>query len=125
LDSSGNNFVFEEDCQGSIRVSDEVVTIIAGLAASEVEGVAGMSGGITGGLAEKLGRKNLSKGIKAEVSEKEAIIDISVIVDYGAHIHEVARKIQNSVKGAVEKMTGLKVMQVNINVQGVSFSQEQ
>ncbi len=125
MGNNGADIVFEGNCQGSIRVSDEVVTIIAGLAASEIEGVAGMSGGITGGLAEKLGRKNLSKGIKAEVGEKEAAIDISVIVDYGAHIHEVARKIQNSVKDTVEKMTGLKVTQVNINVQGVSFSQEQ
>lgn len=121
----GNDLVIGDDYQGSIRISEEVVTIIAGLAASEVKGVAGMSGGITGGLAEKLGRKNLSKGVKAEVGEKEAVIDIFVIMDYGAHIHEVAKGIQNNVKSAVETMTGLKVTQVNINVQGVYFTQDQ
>ncbi|MCL6560102.1 MAG: Asp23/Gls24 family envelope stress response protein [Firmicutes bacterium] len=124
MENKEDSFVFKDDGQGSIKISDDVVNIIAGLAATEVPGVAGMSGGIAGGIAEKLGRKNLSKGVKAEVGEKEAAIDISVIVDYGAQIHEVASQIQSSVIKAVESMTGLKVLEVNVNVQGVSFGSE-
>lgn len=121
MENKDNQLIINGDGQGTIRISDDVVKIIAGLAATEVSGVSGMSGGIAGGIAEKLGRKNLSKGVKAEVGEKEAAIDISVIVDYGAHIQEVASQIQTNVKNAVESMTGLKVLEVNINVQGVSF----
>ena len=83
-----------------------------------------MSGGIAGGIAERLGRKNLSKGVKADVGEKEAVIDLSIIVDYGARIQEVAGKVQSNVKAAVENMTGLRVLQVNVNVQGVSFGSD-
>lgn len=110
--------------QGTIKISEEVVTTIAGLAAVEVAGVAGMSGGIAGDLVEKLGRKNLSKGIKAEVSENEATIDINAIVDYGVNIHEVALELQNSVKNAIENMTGLDVVNVNVNIQGLFFGPE-
>ena len=98
-----------------------VVAIIAGLAATEVEGVAGMSGGIAGGIAEMLGRKNLSKGVKVEVGEKEAAADIFVIVTYNVRIPDVALKIQENVKKAIETMTGLKVVEINVHVQGVAF----
>ena len=124
MEKKDNEFIVKGGEQGTIKISEEVVSIIAGMAASEVAGVAGMSGGLAGGLAEKLGRKNLSKGVKAEVGEKEATIDIFVIVDYGAHIQEVAHQVQTSVRNAVESMTGLKVLQVNVNVQGVSFGPE-
>jgi uncharacterized alkaline shock family protein YloU len=110
--------------QGTIKISEEVVATIAGLAAAEVAGIAGMSGGIAGDLVEKFGRKNLAKGIKVEVGEKEANIDINVIVDYGVDIHEVAIQLQNSVRNAVEKMTGLEVVNVNVHIQGLSFSTE-
>ena len=109
---------------GVIKIADEVVRIIAGLAASDVSGVAGMSGGIVGGIAEKLGRKNLSKGVKVEVGEKEAAIDIYIIVEFGKKISEVASEVQLKVKDAVQNMTGLKVKEVNINVQGVAFGSE-
>ncbi len=111
----------EQTGLGSIKIADEVVRIIAGQAASEVPGVAGMSGGIAGGLAERLGRKNLSKGIKVEVGEKETAVDIFMIVEYGKRIPEVAYQIQQKVKSAVEEMTGLSVKEVTINVQGVSL----
>ena len=111
----------EQTGLGSIRIADEVVKIIAGLAATEVPGVAGMSGGIAGGIAEMLGRKNLSKGVKVDVGEKEAAVDIFVIVDYSARIPEVASQIQQKVKKAVQEMTGLNVVEVSVNVQGVSF----
>lgn len=106
---------------GSVRISDEVVEVIAGLAATEIEGVAGMSGGIAGGIAEALGRKNLSRGIKVEVGDEEASIDIYIIVDFGVRIPDVAWEVQENVKSAVERMTGLKVSKVNIHVQGVLF----
>lgn len=106
---------------GLIKIADEVVAIIAGLAATEVEGVAGMSGGVSAGIAEMLGRKNLSKGVKVEVGEKEAAIDLYVIVEFGAKIPDVAQLIQQKVKDAIENMTGLKVVEINIHVQGVAF----
>jgi uncharacterized alkaline shock family protein YloU len=109
---------------GSIRIADEVVGIIAGLAATEVEGVAGMSGGLVGGIAEMLGKKNLSKGVKVEVGEREAAVDLFIIAEYGVRIPDVALKIQENVKQAIESMTGLEVVEVNIHIQGVGFAQE-
>jgi uncharacterized alkaline shock family protein YloU len=110
--------------QGVIKISEEVVATIAGLAAAEVAGIAGMSGGIAGDLVEKLGRKSPSKGIKVDVGENEANIDLNVIVDYGVNIHEVAVQLQNSVRNAVENMTGLDVVNVNVHIQGLSFKSE-
>lgn len=110
--------------QGQIKIADEVVGIIAGIAATEVKGVAGMSGGIAGGIAQILGRKNLSKGVKVEVGDREAAIDLYIIVEYGAKIPEVAWEVQESVKNAVETMTGLNVVEVNINIQGVNTEKE-
>lgn len=107
-----------------VKIADEVVAIVAGIAASDVPGVAGMSGGFAGGIAEILGKKNLSKGVKVEVGEKETSIDINIIVEYGVRIPDVSWEIQNRVKKAVETMTGLKVLQVNINVQGVNIEKD-
>lgn len=112
------------DDYGSVKISEEVVAIIAGIAATDVPEVAGMSGGIVGGIAEILGRKNLSKGVKVEVGEKEAAIDLYIIVEFGARIPEVAWNVQEKVKTAVQTMTGLNVVEVNIHVQGVNFDKE-
>ncbi len=109
---------------GAIRIADEVVSIIAGLAATEIEGVASMSGGIVGGIAEALGRKNLSKGVKVDVGEQEAAVDLYLIVSYGSRIPDVAWAVQENVKRAIETMTGLSVVNVNVHVQGVSFPQQ-
>jgi len=117
-----DNYISED--VGSIKISEEVVAIIAGIAATEVAGVAGMSGGIAGGIAEILGRKNLSKGVKVEVGEKEALIDLYIIVEYGYRIPEIAWEIQEKVKKSVEAMTGLKVIEVNIHVQGVNIEKD-
>lgn len=114
----------EQTGLGSIRIADEVVKIIAGLAATEVPGVVGMSSGVVGGIAEMLGRKNMSKGVKVEVGEKEAAVDMYVVMEYGTRIPDVAAKIQENVKKAIENMTGLSVVEVNVNVQGVAFSHE-
>jgi len=109
-----------------IRIADDVVAVIAGVAVSEVSGVAGMAGGFAGGISEVLsGKKNLAKGIKVEVGEKETKIDVNIIVEYGARIPDVAFEIQNRVKKAVEAMTGLKVLEVNVHVQGVSTEVEE
>jgi len=116
--NSGNND------HGSVRISNDVVAIIAGVAATEIEGVAGMSGGITGGIVEMLGMKNLSKGVKVEVGDKEAAIDIFIIVEYGSNISELGQKVQENVKKSVETMTGLEVVEVNVNIQGVNISKE-
>lgn len=107
---------------GSIRIADEVVEVIAGIATSEVEGVVGMTGGIVGDLAHMLGRnKNLSKGVKVEVGEHEVAVDLYIVVEFGVSIPEVALKVQDSVKEAIESMTGLKVVEANVHVQGVNF----
>ncbi|HBW37506.1 Asp23/Gls24 family envelope stress response protein [Desulfosporosinus sp. BICA1-9] len=107
---------------GSIRIADEVVEVIAGLAASEVEGVVGMSGGLVGDLAHMLGRnKNLTKGVKVEVGEHEVAVDLYIVVEYGVSIPDVALSVQESVKEAIESMTGLKVVEANVHIQGVNF----
>ncbi len=104
-----------------IKISDDVVAVIAGVAVSEVSGVAGMAGGFAGGISEVLsGKKNLAKGIKVEISDNEAKIDVNIIVEYGSRIPDVAFEIQNRVKKAVENMTGLIVEEVNVHVQGVN-----
>lgn len=110
---------------GVVKISEEVVKTIAGIAAVDIPGVAGMSGGLTGGFAELLGRKNLTKGIKVAVGEKEAAIDIFVVLEFGVRVPEVASNMQNKVKNSVETMTGLKVVEVNIHVQGVIFPSDQ
>lgn len=91
---------------GTIRIAEDVVSIIAGLAAIEIPGVANMSGGFAGGLAEALGMKNLSKGVKVDMGEREVSIDLYIIVEYGVRIPEVAWNIQEKVKKTVENMTG-------------------
>ena len=117
--------VKSDSALGAIRIADEVVSIIAGLAATEIEGIAGMSGGLVGGIAEMLGRKNFSKGVKVEVGEREAAIDLYIIVKYGVRIPDVALAAQENIKRAIETMTGLSVVEVNIHVQGVSFPEDE
>lgn len=111
----------EEKKIGKIKIADEVVATIAGLATIEVPGIAGMSGGLTEGFTEMLGRKNLSKGVKVQVGEHEAVIELNVIVLYGTKINEICREAQEKVAYQVNLMTGLKVLEVNVNVQGVLF----
>lgn len=111
---------------GTTQIANDVIAVIAGLAATEVRGVSDMSGGLAGGIAERLGRKNLSKGVKVEVSpdERQCTIDLSIIAEYGYRIPEVASDIQESVKHAIEGMTGLEVTAVNVNVLGIAFKEE-
>lgn len=104
-----------------IQISDDVVAVIAGVAVSEVPGVAGMAGGFAGGITEVFsGKKNLAKGIKVDITDGIVKIDVNIIVEYGSRIPDIAFEIQNRVKKAVEGMTGLKVEEVNVHVQGVN-----
>ena len=108
----------------NIKIADDVIAVIAGSAASEVPGVAAMAGGFAGGISEVFsGKKNLAKGIKVEAGEKETKIDVNIIVEYGVRIPDVAFEIQNRVKKAVEGMTGLKVVEVNVHIQGVNTTE--
>ena len=122
-----NKIVEEKDIEEvengteGIKISSDVIAVIAGVAVSEVPGVFGMAGGFAGGITELLkGKKNLAKGIKVDTTDNKAKIDVNIIVDYGARIPDVAFEIQNRVKTAVENMTGLKVEEVNVHVQGVN-----
>ena len=109
----------------SVVISEEVVSVIAGVAVSEVSGVVDTAGGFAGGLSEVLsGKKKLSKGIKVEVGEKETKIDVNIIVEYGIRIPDIAFEIQSKVKKSVKEMTGLDVLAVNVHVQGVRTSLE-
>ncbi len=110
---------------GSVKIANDVVATIAGLAATEIAGVAGMSGGIAGGITELLGRKNLTKGVKVEVTEDNAVVDLYMVVEFGVLIPEVAQKVQDNVKMAIESMTGLKTKAINVHIQGVTFPQGQ
>ena len=107
--------------ENGIEISTDVIAVIAGVAVSEVQGVAGMAGGFAGGISEVFsGKKNLAKGIKVDKTETTAKIDVNIIVEYGSRIPDVAFEIQNRVKKAVESMTGFKVEEVNVHVQGVN-----
>ena len=110
-----------ENTENGIEISNEVIAVIAGVAVSEVQGVASMSGGFAGGITEVLsGKKNMAKGIKVDKTENTAKIDVNIIVEYGSRIPDVAFEIQNRVKKSVESMTGFKVEEVNVHVQGVN-----
>ena len=111
----------KEDNLGEVHVADEVVAIIAGLAATEVEGVASMAGNITNELVSKLGMKNLSKGVKGEVAEKTVSVEVALNISYGYSIPEVSEKVQEKVKSAIETMTGLSVAIVNVRIATVDM----
>ena len=106
---------------GRIIFADDVVATIAALAVSEVEGVSALSGGVVEGFTEMLGKKNLTKGVKVEVGAEEAAVDVTVSIRYGFKIREVCEKIQLAVKNAIETMTGLRVIEINVFVQSVTF----
>ena len=110
-----------EKTENGIEISNDVIAVIAGVAVSEVQGVSSMSGGFAGGISEVLsGKKNMAKGIKVDKTESTAKIDVNIIVEYGSRIPDVAFEIQNREKKSVEGMTGLKVEEVNVHVQGVN-----
>ena len=109
---------------GEVRIADEVVAIIAGLAAKEVDGVDSMAGNITNELVGKLGMKNLSKGVKVDVTEEHVSVDLSLNIKYGYNIPDVSERVQDRVKSAIENMTGLTVLDVNIRIAGVNINEQ-
>ena len=109
-------FAIQEEQSGKVTFNTDVIATIAGLATVEVPGVAGMSGGIVSGMAELLGRRNLTKGVKVAINEQECEVDLNIVVTYGVKIPEVTAKIQGDVKSSIETMTGLTVKSVDIHV---------
>lgn len=117
-----NTYTIQNDASmGEVKIADEVVAIIAGLAATEVEGVASMAGNITNELISKLGMKNLSKGVKVDVLEGVVTVSLALNLKYNYNIMDVSGKVQEKVKNAIENMTGLEVADVNIKVAGVAM----
>lgn len=109
---------------GEVHIADEVVAIIAGLAATEVEGVASMAGNITNELVSKLGMKSLSRGVKVAVLEGVVTVDLSLNIEYGKNVLETSRTVQERVKTSIENMTGLEVADVNIHIASVDMEKE-
>jgi uncharacterized alkaline shock family protein YloU len=121
-DNSRNTHMIHADNNiGEVQIADEVVAIIAGLAATEVEGVASMAGNITNELISKLGMKNLSKGVRVEVFENNVNVELALNLDYGYSIPKTSEMVQERVKTAIENMTGLNVAEVNIRIAGVNM----
>ena len=124
LEGRNTHKLYEKEMMGEVRIADEVVAIIAGLAATEVDGVDSMAGNITNELVGKLGMKNLSKGVKVDVTEEHVSVDLSLNIKYGYNIPDVSERVQDRVKSAIENMTGLEVADVNIRVAGVEIPEE-
>lgn len=121
-----NIYTIQNDAsKGEIKIADEVVAIIAALAATEVEGVASMAGNITNELIGKLGMKNLSKGVKVDVLEGIVTVSLALNLKYNYSIVEVSARVQEKVKNAIENMTGLEVVDVNIKVAGVEMESQE
>ena len=121
-----NIYTIQNDAgKGEVKIADEVVAIIAALAATEVEGVASMAGNITNELICRLGMKNLSKGVKVDVLEGVVTVSLTLNLKYNYSVVEVSGKVQEKVKNAIENMTGLEVADVNIKVAGVEMENQE
>ena len=125
MQNTGTYSVKEAGVLGDIQIADEVIAIIAGLAATEVDGVAKMYGNITNELVSKLGMKNLSKGVKVLVSPDNVKVDLSLELKYGYSVLDVSKKVQEKVKQAIEAMTGLEVSEVRVRIAGVAIDKEE
>ena len=120
-ENRGVHMIHADGKLGEVQIADEVVAIIAGLASTEVEGVAAMAGNITNELISKLGMKNLSKGVKVLVTDRSVDVDLALNIEYGYSIMKVSEKVQDKVKAAIENMTGLEVAMVNIRIASVNM----
>ena len=123
-DENQTGYTLENGNMGQVQIADEVVAIIAGLAATEVEGVASMAGNITNELVSKLGKKSLSKGIRVKVEDGIVNVNVALNIAYGYSVPKTCTKVQEKVKAAIENMTGLEVEKVDIQIANVSISKE-
>lgn len=123
MEDNRKSLKIKEDKIGEIRVADEVVTIIAGLAATEVEGVSSMSGNITNEIVAKTGIKNLSKGVRVDVMDGIVTVDLNLNIKYGYKIPEVSGNVQDRVRTAIETMTGLEVGTINVRIASVDMAE--
>lgn len=123
-DENQTGYTLENGNMGQVQIADEVVAIIAGLAATEVEGVASMAGNITNELVSKLGKKSLSKGIRVKVEDGIVNVNVTLNIAYGYSVPKTCKKVQEKVKAAIENMTGLEVEKVDIQIANVSISKE-
>ena len=123
MEDRNTHILYEKDKIGEVQIADEVVAIIAGLAATEEEGVDSMAGNITNELVGKLGMKNLSKGVKVDVTEEHVSVDLSLNIRYGYNIPSVSEQVQEKVSTAIENMTGLTVLDVNVKIAGVNMDE--
>lgn len=122
-ETSKNTYVLQEDENiGSVQIADEVVAMIASLAATEVDGVSAMAGNISNELMSKVGVKSLTKGVKVEVIGSSVKVDLAVLMEYGYNIPTTSQKVQERVKNSIENMTGLLVSDVNIRIAGVNMN---
>ena len=122
-DYNRNTYVLQEDDKkGMVQIADDVVAVIAGMAATEVKGVAAMAGNITNEIMSKVGRKNLSKGVKISINGNRVKINLAIMMEYGYNIPGTCSKIQDRVKTAVENMTGLTVTDVDIRIASVEMN---
>ncbi len=108
---------------GEVQVAEEVIAVIAGLAATETDGVARMAGNITNEIVSKLGMKKLSKGVKVSVEEENVVIRLNLVLDYGVNIKKTSTDVQEKVKNAIETMTGLNVTEVNVKIAGIAIDE--
>ena len=123
-DENQTGYTLENGNMGQVQIADEVVAIIAGLAATEIEGVASMAGNITNELVSKLGKKSLSKGIRVKVEDGIVNVNVALNIAYGYSVPKTCKKVQEKVKAAIENMTGLEVEKVDIQIANVSISKE-
>ena len=124
-ESDKNSYVLQDDENlGTVKIADDVVAMIAALAATEVEGVAAMSGNMTNELLSRVGVKNMSKGTRVEVLQKKVKVDLAITIEYGFNIPATCQRVQTKVKNAVENMTGLEVNDVNIRIAGINVARE-
>ena len=117
-----NTYLLQEDENiGAVQIADDVVEMIAALAATEIEGVSAMSGNITHELMSKVGMKKLTKGVRVLVDNGNVRVDLAVTMEYGYNIPETCKQVQAKVKAAIENMTGLVCTDVNIRIAGVKM----
>ena len=123
-EADNNGYELREEKAGTVKIADDVVAMIAALAATEVDGIAAMAGNLTNELLSRVGVKGLSKGARVDVSGKKVKVELAITMEYGYNIPATCQKVQAKVKSAIENMTGLEVMDVNIRIAGINVTKE-